>query len=143
MAMTEAERAAWAHSARPCLYCSLPAADMARCEHGFPGCGRADDLLLVSCIPVGAITQSRFMSLVEAWGNIAIGFGINFAGNMTLLPLFGLPVTATQSLGIGVVFTVVSVIRSYYVRRGFEWLRVRHGNWTPPWGRGAAGERDA
>ena len=77
--------------------------------------------------------QSRFMSLVEAWGNVAIGFAINFGGNMAILPLFGMPVTVTQSLGIGLVFTVVSVIRSYYVRRGFEWLRVTHGNWTPRW----------
>jgi hypothetical protein len=75
--------------------------------------------------------QSRFMSMVESWGNVAIGFWINFALNLAVLPLFGLSVTATQSLGIGAVFTVVSVIRSYYVRRGFEWLRVHHGNWSP------------
>lgn len=80
---------------------------------------------------MSAHSQSRFMSLVEAWGNIAIGFAINFVGNMTVLPAFGLPVTAAQSLGIGLVFTVVSVIRSYYVRRGFEWVRIRYGNWSP------------
>ena len=29
-----------------CIYCELPKADMAKCVHGFPGCGRADDLVL-------------------------------------------------------------------------------------------------
>jgi hypothetical protein len=29
-----------------CIYCGLPKKDMAKCKHGFPGCGRADDLLL-------------------------------------------------------------------------------------------------
>lgn len=29
----------------PCIYCSLPAKDMAKCAHGFPGCGRGADLL--------------------------------------------------------------------------------------------------
>lgn len=35
-----------ATSKADCPYCGLPAADMAKCAHGFPGCGRADDLNL-------------------------------------------------------------------------------------------------
>jgi hypothetical protein len=38
-------RAALAKSKDPCPYCSLPAEDMAKCRSGFPGCGRADDML--------------------------------------------------------------------------------------------------
>lgn len=34
-----------ADSELPCVYCQLPAADMNRCEHGFPGCARADDMM--------------------------------------------------------------------------------------------------
>lgn len=30
----------------PCLYCGLSKADMVKCSHGFPGCGRADDLMV-------------------------------------------------------------------------------------------------
>lgn len=33
-----------ATSKADCPYCGLPAADMAKCAHGFPGCGRADDM---------------------------------------------------------------------------------------------------
>lgn len=69
--------------------------------------------------------QSRFMSMVEALANIAIGFTINFIGNITVLPLFGLKVTVADALGIGVVFTVISIVRSYILRRGFEAIRVR------------------
>jgi hypothetical protein len=34
-----------AESDLDCMYCGLPKADMAKCHLGFPGCGRADDLL--------------------------------------------------------------------------------------------------
>lgn len=30
----------------PCVYCALPSADMGKCASGFPGCGRADDMML-------------------------------------------------------------------------------------------------
>jgi hypothetical protein len=29
-----------------CIYCGLPKKDMGKCAYGFPGCGRADDLLM-------------------------------------------------------------------------------------------------
>lgn len=34
------------NSAKDCVYCGLPAAEQAKCKHGFPGCGRADDQML-------------------------------------------------------------------------------------------------
>lgn len=33
-----------ADSILPCIYCHRPAAAMNRCDHGFPGCPRADDM---------------------------------------------------------------------------------------------------
>lgn len=36
-------RAALAMSDRACTYCSLPADEWGKCEHGFPGCARSDD----------------------------------------------------------------------------------------------------
>lgn len=35
-----------AESNADCPYCGLPAARMGECAHGFPGCGRADDMML-------------------------------------------------------------------------------------------------
>jgi hypothetical protein len=69
--------------------------------------------------------QTRLESLYEAWINIAIGFGINFVANLTILPLFGFNVTVMQNLGIGVLFTIVSVARQYVIRRWFNGAAAR------------------
>ena len=67
--------------------------------------------------------QTRLGSFVEAWANIAVGFAINFTANMLVLPQFGFDVTAGQAFGIGVVFTVISLARSYVLRRWFNGLK--------------------
>lgn len=35
-----------AESDKPCIYCQLPKEDMGKCRSGFPGCARADDMLV-------------------------------------------------------------------------------------------------
>ena len=35
-----------ATSSLDCIYCGLPEVDTVKCIHGFPGCGRADDLMV-------------------------------------------------------------------------------------------------
>lgn len=70
--------------------------------------------------------QTKLGSFAEAWANIAIGFGINWAANLLVLPMFGLPVTAGQAFWIGVVFTGISLVRSYLLRRVFNSLRWGH-----------------
>lgn len=67
--------------------------------------------------------QTRTGSLVEAIANIVVGFTINWTANMLVLPLFGFHVTAADAFGIGVVFTVISLVRSYVLRRWFNGLR--------------------
>lgn len=69
--------------------------------------------------------QSRLMSLVESLVNVLVGYGVAVATQMAVFPLFGLAVTLTENLLIGLIFTVVSIVRSYALRRGFEALRVR------------------
>jgi hypothetical protein len=69
--------------------------------------------------------QSRLMSLVESLANVLVGYGVAVATQMAVFPLFGLAVTVTENLLIGLIFTVVSIVRSYALRRGFEALRVR------------------
>ena len=64
--------------------------------------------------------QSRLGSLIEVSVNIAIGFLINWIANIIVLPMFGFQVTAGQAFQMGLVFTVISVARSYVVRRYFE-----------------------
>ena len=66
------------------------------------------------------MTQTRLGSLIEACINVAIGFWINFAANLVILPLFGWQVTVTQNLALGAIYTGISIARSYAVRRWFN-----------------------
>lgn len=71
--------------------------------------------------------QSRLMSAVESGVNVAVGFGIAVATQAVVFPIFGLHASTSDHWAIGAVFTVVSVIRSYCLRRVFEAIRVRGG----------------
>ena len=64
--------------------------------------------------------QSRLMSLVEAVANVVVGYGVAVLTQALLFPLLGLAVSFRQNLAIGLVFTAVSIARSYLLRRAFE-----------------------
>lgn len=66
--------------------------------------------------------QSRIMSAVEASANVAIGYLVSVAANLLVLPLFGYDVSIADSFMIGLAFTAVSLVRSYLLRRAFNWL---------------------
>ena len=67
-----------------------------------------------------SIGQSKLGSFVESWANVAVGFSINYVANLVVLPWFGLAITPSKALGVGVVFTCISVARSYTLRRWFN-----------------------
>ena len=69
--------------------------------------------------------QSRCMSMVESMANVAIGYSIAVLAQVLVFPLFGLHASLADNLAIGAIFTVVSIVRSYCLRRMFERLRVR------------------
>ncbi len=64
--------------------------------------------------------QSRFMSLVEALTNIAVGYGVAVLMQILVFPLFGLHATFGENLMIGGLFTVASLARAYVLRRLFN-----------------------
>lgn len=66
------------------------------------------------------MTQTRLGSLIEAIINVIIGFGINFTANMFIFPLFGFHITPGANFAMGMIYTVISVARSYCVRRWFN-----------------------
>jgi hypothetical protein len=72
------------------------------------------------------MSQTKLASFVESWANVAVGFGINYVANLTVLPLFGFNVTMVDALGIGLIFTVISIARSYVLRRWFN--NMKWGN---------------
>jgi hypothetical protein len=66
------------------------------------------------------MNQSKLGSLIEVCVNIVIGFAINWLANIWILPLYGFNVTGGQAFSMGLIFTVISVVRSYCVRRWFN-----------------------
>jgi len=69
--------------------------------------------------------QSKLESLKEAWTNIAIGFSINYVANLLLLPLVGAHVGLVQNFWLGCIYTTISLIRQYVIRRRFNARMVR------------------
>lgn len=68
--------------------------------------------------------QSRRLSLIEAATNIVVGFVIAYATQVAVFPLFGLHADHATHLAIVWIFTVVSFIRSYVLRRLFNRIRA-------------------
>lgn len=66
------------------------------------------------------MSQPCAVSALEALTNVAVGYGLAVAAQFAVFPVFGLVVTVPQSLGIGVVFTGLSIVRSYVLRRLFD-----------------------
>ena len=62
------------------------------------------------------------MSAAESVANVVIGYGIALATQVVVFGALEIPVSLEQNLCIGVVFTVVSLIRSYLLRRVFNRL---------------------
>jgi hypothetical protein len=66
--------------------------------------------------------QSKRNSAFEAVTNVAIGYLVSVLANVMILPLFGYNVTIGDSFAIGLAFTLVSLVRSYLLRRAFNCL---------------------
>ena len=69
--------------------------------------------------------QSRLMSLVESVANVIVGYGVAVITQILIFPIFGLHTTLAQNLKMGAIFTIVSITRSFALRRVFEAMRVR------------------
>lgn len=72
------------------------------------------------------MSQTRLGSFVEAWTNIIVGFTINWCANMLVLPLLGFHIRGGQAFEIGLLFTGISLLRSYWLRRLFNRWRFGH-----------------
>jgi hypothetical protein len=66
------------------------------------------------------MNQTRIGSLIEACINVLIGYMINFIANLLILPMIGFNISIGQNLFIGLLYTVISVARSYAIRRWFN-----------------------
>jgi len=57
------------------------------------------------------------LAIIEAWINVLVGFTINYIANLALLPLLGASFTLAENFALGWIYTAISVIRQYIVRR--------------------------
>lgn len=73
------------------------------------------------------MTQTRTHSAIESIANTAIGYGISLLTQLAVFPLFGIHVSLVQNMWIGVIFTIVSLARSYILRRVFNHWSSRRG----------------
>ena len=64
--------------------------------------------------------QSRWMSLLEWVTNIVVGYCLAVLTQVLVFPLFELSVSLGENLGIGAIFTVISLLRSFALRRLFN-----------------------
>ena len=64
------------------------------------------------------------MSLAESVANVIVGYGVAVATQILIFPIFGLHTTLAQNLKMGAVFTLISLARSFALRRLFERIRV-------------------
>lgn len=79
--------------------------------------------------------DSRLKSATESFVNIMVGFPINYGANLLVLPFyvngFGtVPDALSSAFQIGVFFTIISVGRTYLLRRVFNHYGANENGYT-------------
>ena len=64
--------------------------------------------------------QTKKWSMIESLTSVGIGWFIGVILNLTVLPLFDYYITVVDSLLVSLIFTVISVVRGYLIRRFFN-----------------------
>lgn len=70
--------------------------------------------------------QPKKYSFLESIANVVIGYFVALGSQILFFPLLGLEVSLQTNIKIGLIFTVVSIIRSYLIRRLFNWWGTRN-----------------
>lgn len=73
----------------------------------------------------GGRGQSQRISMAETACGTAIGYAVAVATQIVVLPWFGFRPEFGDNLRIAAVFTAVSLVRGYVVRRVFNWVGGR------------------
>jgi hypothetical protein len=64
--------------------------------------------------------QSKKFSLLESIVNVVVGYFVALLSQIIIFPLVGISATIRDNLIVGLCFTVVSIVRSYTLRRIFN-----------------------
>ena len=74
------------------------------------------------------MSQSRLLSAVESISNTMVGYVTAIATQLVVFPMFGIHIKLHENLMIGAIFTVISLVRGYIIRRFFNGLKLqKHG----------------
>lgn len=71
------------------------------------------------------MSQSKRGSLIETVTGTAIGYSVAVVTQVVVFPWFNLQVSTSQNLLIAAVFTIISLVRGYWVRRLFNHMHKR------------------
>ena len=67
------------------------------------------------------MSQSKLASMAESFTNTATGFAISYmTWEFIVSPLYDIPTSHDQTIGVVAIFTVASLARSYIWRRIFN-----------------------
>lgn len=65
--------------------------------------------------------QSRRMSIIEAVVNTVLGFVISVWIQIIMFGLYDVALSVFASMIMTAVYTLVSIVRGYFIRRFFNW----------------------
>lgn len=71
------------------------------------------------------MTQSRLGSLIESLTNVAVGYFVALASQMIIFPMYGVRLPLAENIKIGLWFTIISIVRSYVIRRWFNGFKSK------------------
>ena len=80
----------------------------------------------------GGMRQSRLMSFVEAMANVVVGYGVAVLVQIVVFPVFGIAVSVGQNLRAGLVFTAVSIARSFLLQAAVRSAPAKNVVANPP-----------
>jgi hypothetical protein len=63
--------------------------------------------------------QLKKHSLLESIINILVGYGVALGSQILIFPQYGINISIRDNIDIGLLFTVISLVRSYVLRRIF------------------------
>jgi hypothetical protein len=71
------------------------------------------------------MSQSRLLSFIESSANTVVGYATAIMTQLIVFPMFGIHIKLHENLVIGAIFTVISLIRGYIIRRFFNGLKFK------------------
>jgi hypothetical protein len=71
------------------------------------------------------VSQSRMCSALEAGTNIAVGIVVSLVANAIVFPLFHFRPSGVQNAEITAIYTAISFVRSYCLRRAWNAIGKR------------------